>query len=383
MTTINKIKKAIKNPELAQHYLEMKIRKKLFSPLLYYLSSGGYSSPPYRIGIAVNSICNLRCVMCDVGQRQENRGFYKNLVVGGELSIEILKRLIDDIKKFRPWIAINSTEPLLYKNLNEFIDYIVGNGLMCSVTTNGLLLERFADSFVEKKLPLLYVSIDGPPQVHNRIRGIHNSFEKAYEGIQRIIDRKEELNEKLPKIQVAYTISNYNYHCLEETVDLFKELGVDAFSFTHLNFVDTFMAEAHNVEYEHTFGKVYPSSISAVDPKKVDVGVLTEQINIVKNKYSDFVTFIPDIATHQEVEVYYHSHEFIHNNRCTIPWKNAQILSNGDVIPASRCFHVIMGNIYKDSFNKIWNATLYQSFRKNLKKCGTTPACARCCGLFG
>ena len=187
----------------------------------------------------------------------------------------------------------------------------------------------------------------------------------------------------LPKIQVAYAISNYNYHSLEETVGIFKELGVDAFSFTHLNFIDTFMAEAHNVEYEHTFGRVYPSSISAVDPKKVDVAVLTEQINMVKNKYSDFAAFVPDIATRKEVEVYYHSHEFIHNNRCTIPWKNAQILSNGDVIAASRCFHVVMGNIYKDSFNKIWNAALYQSFRKNLKRCGATPACARCCALLG
>jgi len=381
---LKKIKKGIKNPKLIQAYLEMKFKKKIFSPLLYHLTDGKYSIPPYRIGIEVNSTCNLRCKMCDIGQQRSNMQFYKNLKVGGELPLNILINLIDDVKKFHPRIVINTIEPLLYKNLIELISYIVQNKLVCSVTTNGLLLENFAYELVETRLPELWISIDGPPEIHNGIRGVPNSFEKAYKGIKMIIERKKQLKVSMPTIGIAYTISNYNYKYLEETASIFKKLGVNRMVYTHLNFIDDYMVKMHNKHYAQFFGKVRPSTISAVDPKKVDVDVLTDQIILLKKKYAGFINFLPDIETKEEVKIYYHdSSKFVKNNKCKIAWKNAQILSNGDVIPASRCFHIVMGNIYEKPFTKIWNDAPFRNFRKNIKKIGTTPACSRCCGLFG
>jgi MoaA/NifB/PqqE/SkfB family radical SAM enzyme len=307
--------------------------------------------------------------------------FYKKIITGENLSIDVLKKLIDQVKRFSPHIMVNTVEPLLYKNLLEFIDYTVANDLLCYVGTNGLLLDRLENELVDKGLSRLVVSIDGPPSVHNQIRGVSNIFEKAYKGMELIIDRKRKLNRNQPKIQVAYAISNYNYHCLEDTADIFNDLGVDVFSFSHLNFIDDWMANAHNNEYEHAFGEVSTSCISAVDPTKVDVNILTEQIKKVKSKYPSFAVFYPDLSTLEEVKKYYHSHEFMSAIRCDIAWTNIQILSNGNVIPGSRCFNLIMGNIYEENFLNIWNGASYQAFRENLRKYGATPACARCCGL--
>ena len=383
---LTKIRRAFKEPQIVWPYLHRKI-----SHVPYWIAKAGYNSklgfsfPPLRIAIAVNSVCNMRCIMCDIGQRQEDSEFYKN-VRGREttLRFQAFKGLIDEVKRFRPVIAFNLVEPLLRKDIVALVRYVTKSGLNCSITTNGYLLEKFATRFVEDRATLIYVSIDGPPLVHNKIRGVTDSFQKAYKGIQKLIEARKEANQTLPKIYVGYTISNYNSHCLNETANIFKDdLGVDGIIFTHLNFITKWMEEAHNEIFGHVC-KVAPSSISVINPENMNVSELLKQIKLVKRNYSKtFAIFSPDIATFNEIKTYYNSPEiFVSKSKCTIPWRNAQILANGDVVPGARCFDIVMGNIYRDSFLKIWNRPTICNFRKQLRKIGATPACSRCCGIF-
>jgi MoaA/NifB/PqqE/SkfB family radical SAM enzyme len=380
-----KIRKTFREPQVAWSYLHRKV-----SHFPYWIAKAGYNSklgfsfPPLRIAIAVNSVCNMRCAMCDIGQRQEDLEFYKN-VRGREttLSFQAFKELIDEVKRFRPVIAFNLVEPLLRKDIVAFVRYVKKSGLNCSITTNGYLLEKFAIKFVEDRATLIYVSIDGVPEVHNKIRGVTDCFQKAYKGIQKLIEARKESNQTLPKIYVCYTISNYNSHCLDETAGIFKDLGVDGIIFVHLNFITENMAKAHNEIFGHLY-KVAPSSVSVIDPENMNVSELQKQVRLVKRNYSKtFAIFSPDIATLNEIRTYYNNPEiFVSKPKCSILWRNAQILSNGDVVPGSRCFDIVMGNINRDSFLEIWNNPTIRNSRKELRKIGATPACSRCCGIF-
>ena len=375
---IKKIKRAINNPELLNDWL-----KREYSTLLYCsIPNTSIAAKSRRIAIMVNNKCNLRCIMCDIGQQKKGE-FYKNIIDGGDLSLIVLKKLIDDVRSTKPVIAINGIEPLLYKNIVPFIKYILDAKLRCELTTNGYLLEKFASDFVEMGLPLINISIDGPAEVHNKIRGVSDSFERAYKGIENIIEIKKELNKPLPKIYVAYTISNYNAYYLNETAEIFKNLAVDGIKFTHLNFVDKNMAKAHNEDFGYIC-KISPSSIGVVTPNDIDEFALAEEIKKIKSSYpDDFIHFSPDITTSGEIKRYYrHPEIFIGKKQCLTPWMNAQILSNGDVIPASRCFHIVLGNIHEKKFRDIWKGATYRKFRKELREIGATPACSRCCGIF-
>jgi len=300
------------------------------------------------------------------------------------LPIALFKKLVDDVKAYRPAVYINITEPLLYGGLIEAIEYAVAQNLRCSVTTNGLLLEKFAHKLVEVGLSELWVSIDGPAEVHDYIRGVPGSFERAYKGMEIVIGKKSESGVNMPILGVGYCISNYNCEHLVETAQIFKEAGVDRMVYNHLNFVDEHMAALHNEEYEQLFGTVRPSSIAATDAKEVDVDILTEQIKQLKRKYADFASFLPDIEAREEIETYYRSpSKFVISNRCRIAWKSTRIFSNGDVMIASRCgFSGIMGNVSDKSLIEIWNDKPYREFRKNISQVGATPACSRCCSIF-
>jgi len=380
---VKKLKTAVRNPELILPYLIRRLLPFFYSPI-----GKGYAPPPTALRLTVNNTCNMKCKMCDIGQKQQDYSFYKNIIGSGrpsEISIDALKRLIDDIKRYKPSIYINSTEPLLYKDLTMLIEYVLAQNLRCSVTTNGFLLEKFAHKFVEVGLSELWVSVDGPPEVHSCIRGVPGAFEKAYKGIAMIVEGKRQSGVNLPVVGVAYCISNYNHEYLVETAEIFKQSGVDRMVYSHLNFVDEDMTARHNEEYGQLFGKVAPSSIAVTNAKEVDTDILTEQINQLKREYADFASFLPDIATREEVETYYRDpSKFIGNSRCKVAWKSAQILNNGDVIVASRCgFSGVMGNINKELLTKIWNDKPYREFRKKIGQVGATPACSRCCSLLG
>jgi len=354
--------------------------KRAFSLLPYYLGQG-YSFYPTTIFISINSQCNLKCKMCDVGQRQMGTQFYKNLKTDTELSLERLKSLIDEVKNFHPLIAVISTEPLLYKDLVEFSNYVTSAGLDLQITTNGFLLEKFADELVKSKLQRLYISIDGPSLIHNSIRGVKGSFEKAYAGIQAVNETKKKMNKTYPKLYINYSISDSNYHCLEGFMKTMEDLEIESVTFSHLNYITKSMAKKHNQQYGHIC-KATPCCISNTAPLKVDPIILAKQIERVKTKYLNKCLFSPELDE-EGIRIFYHEPErFVERNRCFVPWQVAQIIANGDLIPMTRCFHIVLGNIYEQSFKEIWNGEKYQNLRKILRKYKAFPACTRCCGIF-
>ena len=52
---------------------------------------------------------------------------------------------------------------------------------------------------------------------------------------------------------------------------------------------------------------------------------------------------------------------------CYIGWYYSRILTNGDVVPCCKAAQFPLGNLYKDSFSKIWYSSIYESFRFNAK----------------
>ena len=53
---------------------------------------------------------------------------------------------------------------------------------------------------------------------------------------------------------------------------------------------------------------------------------------------------------------------------CYVGWIYARILTNGDVVPCCKAHLFPLGNLYKDSFKKIWFSKEYNEFRQKAKK---------------
>jgi MoaA/NifB/PqqE/SkfB family radical SAM enzyme len=338
--------------------------------------------PPSTIYIVINNKCNLRCKMCDAGQQNHQSQFYRLMRPKGRLlDLPTLKGLADHVAPFKPHIAIVGSEPLLFRDLFTFVEHVKSLGMEVQVTTNGLLLPAMAEKVVDSGVDYLWVSIDGPREVHNEIRGHKRSFQYAVNGIQ-LVHAFARQKERNLSIYVHCALSNHNYRHLVDFVEAIRTLPLESIQISHMNYVTLEMAQRHNRIHGH-FCRATASSVSAADPRQVDADLLWDQMNVVKYYQYPFpVRFDPDLDRDGVRDFYHHPEKVLWTETCDIAWKAAHVAPNGDCIIATRCFEKSMGNIFEHDLLEIWNGQRYRDFRGWIRDVRLAPACTRCCSVL-
>lgn len=373
---INKLKKAIESfnhPGIATSPIKL-----VKNSIPYYLSTNAKVPNPLTIYWSINSVCNLRCKMCDVGTANEEGTFFKTLRIDRklhEIPIELFKSVVDEVKSTKPMMAINSTEPLMYKPIVEAVDYCSSLSIPVAITTGAYKLPELAKDLVKAGLTRLNVSIDGPEEVHNSIRGRKDVFQKAIEGIQ-VFDEESKRLQRRAEIYINCTITNLNYDKIKELFDSLKNVNYTNLNFVLMWYLSPGIVEKQNEKYEN-----YKISVSCFDshvnPQNVKTDILKEQLELVKSepkvnflfkKNSDWIDFY--FKNHDEI--------FPSSPGCMASWFFTQILADGKVVVYTRCHTEPLGNIHNDKLLDIWNGDKMKNWRSFIKKEQTMPMCARC-----
>lgn len=122
----------------------------------------------------VTAFCNARCKMCFYqGSMEQNRGAEK------ELSLDEYEKISKSIKLINI-LGISGGEPFLRKDLSEIIRILYSRcqPLVVDLPTNGFYTDDTIKQVeaIARQCPKMIVdvqlSIDGPPEVHNEIRGV-------------------------------------------------------------------------------------------------------------------------------------------------------------------------------------------------------------------
>ena len=352
--------------------------------LPYYFSKSGFSHPPLSVFFIINSSCNLRCMMCDVGQKNKDSMFYKNLIGrdGQDMLITKFKSIIDEISHFQPFISVTSTEPLLYPNIMDAIEHVVQGGLKMNITTNGYLLKRYAEDLAASGLQRLTISLDGPPDIHDNIRGMKGAYQRALEGIHLLHECKIKNGFNTPEIFVNSTISDINTGHLQEFVDGLPLATLKQVGFMTMVFCTKELANRHNAVYGNQYRATETCLSGGMNPAKVDVDLLFSELKMIKDKYGDKVAYFFPL-NREILNTYFKKPDaFINGNKCIFPWYSAQLTSSGDMVGLTRCYNNSFGNINEKSFMDIWNGKKMREFRLDLKKHKRFPACSRCEGVL-
>lgn len=339
---------------------------------------------PEWIVLGVNNVCNLHCKMCDVGNDNLESNFAQNLVGTHPINmpLDLITTVIDQIAKVYPKskLAYAFTEPLVYPDLIESLSYANKKGVFTSLTTNALTLKQKAVQLSEAGLDELYVSLDGPTNIHNEIRGHSKSFQKAIEGIRLLAAQTH-----VPKIGVICAITEWNIGYLEALLKELSGLPITEVAFMHTQFITTKSAQIHN---DSKWGALYPavdSNMDEIDFSKMDLNLLMDEILRIKKSDIGFKTFFsPDIKDLATLKTYYLEPEKILGKYCNAVFTNMMLKSDGSMIPAhGRCYNLNIGNLYEQSLKEIWNSSTVSKFRGELMDAGGLfPACARCCSGF-
>jgi MoaA/NifB/PqqE/SkfB family radical SAM enzyme len=138
---------------------------------------------PFKLTFCLTFRCNHRCGICAIWSRDK----------GEEMTAEQIDRLFASIPALS-WLDLTGGEIVLRRDLEQIARSLHTRlprlGLL-HFPTNGLLpeaIERAAgwlagDSGVRT---IVSVSIDGPPELHDRLRGVAGAFDAAIETLARL-----------------------------------------------------------------------------------------------------------------------------------------------------------------------------------------------------
>ena len=342
----------------------------------------GYSYPPRTVSFKLTNLCNLRCEMCGQWGPKGNVFSQDKTALRDQMNLAELRMVIDQVASFHSgMIYIWGGEPFLHPDFLEFIAYIRSKRLYCLINTNGTRLQETAQDLVAIGPQYLRVSLDGPPPIHDRIRGRAGTFDQVVKGIQ-VIDRLKREQERLfPIVEVDCTISKSNYDCLEELLFALEGTGVFRVAYSHLVYVPQQVGESHqrlfrqlfDCEAEHWRGFVQ-------DTAAIDTDILSQVVTRLQGRKQGIpVTFDPPMRSPADIALHYRDAASLYHNRyCCAPWLWAEVHANGDVAFCDDFPDYVLGNVCQTPFLSIWNGERARRFRRELLAHKRFPICTHC-----
>jgi len=138
-----------------------------------FLKSKVKKTTPLFVSYNVTGRCNMRCVFCE---------WWKNDIP--ELPTKKALAAIDAVCSLGvPFFDLSGGEPLIRKDLIVLAKRVASHGCLVSMNTNGTLLDENNVAEVANVFDMVVVSLDGPKEVHDKIRGVLGTYDKADKAI--------------------------------------------------------------------------------------------------------------------------------------------------------------------------------------------------------
>jgi pyruvate formate lyase activating enzyme len=120
--------------------------------------------------------CNFRCPFC-----------YNRDIVLGKSGIVPEKDILDFLKKRKGLLealAVTGGEPLMQKNLAEFLEKVKELGYLIKVDTNGMFPEKLKKLIDKKLVDYVAMDVKAPKKKYDKLSGIKTDTKKIQKSIK-------------------------------------------------------------------------------------------------------------------------------------------------------------------------------------------------------
>ena len=333
---------------------------------------GGYALPPLQVVFELTYRCNLKCQFCYQRRQVDHLG-----VRAADKARELTADQIKGIIRQTPlWslIVFTGGEPLLRKDALEIITY-AARKRRCHIVTNGTYITpEVAEALVNSGVMSVGVSLDGDKELHDTVRGIPGTFERALRAMREVQRVRAAKGRKWPLLNVKTVICHSNVDHLQRIVAIAEDVQADFCTFQMMN----------NSIYLSGLMPNDDLSLYAARPEPIndfDLAALEREwaLLIEPREKKPIIRFIPALSL-DEYAMHYDNRTNPKQYWCQTPWATANISAYGDVFP---CLNYCIGSLRTDGLAKVWNNKRFRTFRQALKRNGLFLGCVGCCDLKG
>ena len=193
-------------------YFLSKIRLDGFQKSFLLSYEMGVVSPPKFVIWDCTRRCNLNCEHC--GAKKEK---YPT-----ELTTQQVKELVKKLSDYKAeYFVATGGEPLLRQGLLEIFSFAKELGLKTGLATNGFFVDEGNSRIISNIFDSIQFSLDGSQEVHNKIRGNKEAFQKVINAINLLHKNN------CKQITISSVITPSNTKVLENLGEIVKKLDVD------------------------------------------------------------------------------------------------------------------------------------------------------------
>jgi MoaA/NifB/PqqE/SkfB family radical SAM enzyme len=273
--------------------------------------------------IELTNICNLHCPLCPTPLSKRKKG-----IMSFTEFVKIAQSLPPSVKDLSIYL---SGEPLLNKDLFRIINFIVNEGIYCTISTNGTLLNENIVKILDSGLSKLIIGVDGATENTYKKYRVGGNFNLIIESIQRLVEEKTKRNLENPLIELQFIVMKHTEKELDMIVKLANDLKVDALS---LISVSLGTHRTNKSERKKLASEYLPEDLRF---SRYDIDNTGQPINKWQYNYCPH-------------------------------WKSGVILWNGDITVC--CFDhnglQVYGNVLEEDFMKIWKSKLHYEVIKKI-----------------
>jgi radical SAM protein with 4Fe4S-binding SPASM domain len=281
---------------------------------------------PTTVVLELLNRCNLECIMCYQG--------YRNDAVKNTINDVLIDKIFEDFSENKlQALMLSISEPLLYKDIARVLDRARQAEIMdLFLFTNGsLLTEEKSKIILESSVTRLFISIDAATQetydiVRVPVKEKANKLDVLEENIKRFMTLRSKLNKSIPLVRVSFVALKQNRHEIDD-------------------FINKWRGVVDSVEIQRE------TSIELYEDMEKDVDYKGKKNSDILRKYN-----------------------------CNKPWGEIAIYSDGTVGPCCNPVgrNIVIGNVKDSTINEIWNGKKMKKIRDGFVNNNPVDVCKIC-----
>ena len=301
----------------------------------------------------LSSRCNERCIHCYIPNGKKNKGI--------DMPLDKVKSILDEFAAMGGLhVTLSGGEAFLHKDLMEICRYCREKDLEISILSNLISLkEEQIPTLKEVNLSLIQTSLYSmDPAIHDFITTVPGSHAKTKAATELLVKND------IP-VQISCPIMKANRKGYADVLEYAKTLKIKA----QTDYIMMAQADfntnnlANRISIEET-----EELLRNIIEHDIDYKKMVEE----KPPVSDFIAF--DLERYKKQPV------------CGVGYDNCCITANGDVYPCAGWQNYVLGNVYKQSLQEIWEQSprvkelrkITQASFPQCLECEARDYCARC-----
>lgn len=336
-------------------------------------------APPMKFTFEFTGDCNIHCFFCDC---EFNRNeFRKKGFTKFSMDEATFRALAENA--FPRATVVNPTvigEPFSFPFFDLLLDYAERFSVKLELVTNGMLLKG---PRVARLLPLLdrlSISFDGgTKETFDKCR-TGADFDVVMQNLSRFAALRRDMGlERQVKFTFAVTLMADNIAEFPRIVEIAHELGASDVNAAHL-LVFTEEMKSHSLFEKKAEANHW---LSRAKETATRLGMnLTAPAPFPDASADDSHASATSVALPPKCDHLRHelpAPEWAENGLwCKFAWREAFVNIAGEVAPCCHQGRPVVGNVFQEKWEDIWNGPQYQAIRKGLRDGKPTAFCATC-----